>query len=78
MVVNRDREDLLGVFLTDDKVVEMLEEFGRRGDSVFKETGDFIGRFRLSGEFFSQNGGADINALVADVDAGAGDEFLDL
>jgi hypothetical protein len=71
VVVNRDREGLLGRFLPDDVGVEELVNLLRLGQVIPLE-------LRGLGELFLDDLVAQIDALVADVHAGAGDELLDL
>jgi hypothetical protein len=71
VVVDRDREDLLRPFLADDEVVEELEDLDRLGQVL-------EGQLAGLGELLLDDLVAQIDALVADVDAGAGDELLDL
>ena len=71
VVVHRDGEDLLGVVLADDVVVEEGAHFAR-GGQLFE-----VQLTRL-GEFFFDDLVAQLDAFVADVHAGAGDELLHL
>ena len=71
MVVDGDREDLLCVLLADDVVIEELEDLPRLGEVLEGQLG---GVFALLGDDVVTQ----VDALVADVHAGAGDEFLDL
>ena len=71
VVVDGDREDLLGALLADDVVVEELEHLAGLGELFETELGGL-------GELFLDDLVAEVDALVADVDAGAGDELLDL
>ena len=71
MVVDGDREDLLGLLLADDVVVEEGADLARVGEVVEAELA------RL-GELFLDDLVAEVDALVADVDAGTGDQLLDL
>ena len=71
VVVDGDGELLLGVFLAHHVVVEIrvdLDRLGQLGE------GDFLG----GGELFFDDLVTEIDALVADVDARPGDQFLDL
>ena len=71
VVVDGDREDLLRLLLTDDVVVQELVDLTRLGQLVEAELGGL-------GELLLDDLVAEIDALVADVDAGAGDQLLDL
>ena len=71
VVVDRDREDLLRLLLTDDVVVQVLVDLTRLGELVELDLGAL--RQLLLDDLV-----AEIDALVADVDAGAGDQLLDL
>jgi hypothetical protein len=71
VVVDRDGELLLGVLLADDVVVQIgvdLDRLGQLGES------DLLG----DRELLLDDLVAEIYALVTDVDAGAGDQLLDL
>src|SRR5207244_7014637 len=71
VVVHRDREDLLRVLLPDDVVAQVLVDL-----TGFRKLVE--AHLRALGELFLDDLVAEIDALVADVDAGAGDELLDL
>ena len=71
MVVDRDREGLLGLVLADDVLVEELADLHRLGQLVPLDL------LRL-GELLLDDLVAQVDALVADVDAGARDELLHL
>ena len=71
VVVDRDREDLLGCVLADDVVVEELPDLPGLQQLVEGELGAF-------GQLLLDDLVAEIDALVTDVDAGAGDQLLDL
>ncbi len=71
VVVHRDRQDLLRRLLPDDVVVQELVDLTRLGQVVELQLG------RL-GELFLDDLVAEVDALVTDVDAGAGDQLLDL
>src|SRR5207344_1361798 len=71
VVVDRDREDLLRLLLADDVVVQVLVDLTRLGQVVEAD----LGALR---ELFLDDLVAEIDALVADVDAGPGDQLLDL
>ena len=71
MVVDGDRERLLGDVLTDDVLVEELVDLAGLGE--FAKAG-----FRGLAELLLDDLVAEVDALVADVDAGTRDELLDL
>ena len=71
VVVDRDRQDLLGGVLTDHVLVQEPVDLLRLGELVQAELGGL-------GELLLDDLVAEIDALVADVHAGAGDELLDL
>ena len=71
VVVDRDGEDLLGVVLADDIVVEERADLTRVGQVVERQ-------LRRFGELLLDDLVAEVDALVADVDAGAGDQLADL
>ena len=71
VVVDRDRERALGLLLRDDVVVQHRVDVARPRQVVEVE----LGRSR---QLLVDDLVAEIDALVADVDAGAGDELLDL
>ena len=68
VVVDGDGEDLLGVVLADDVVVEERPDLTRVGQVVERQLG------RL-GELLLDDLVAQVDALVADVHAGTGDEL---
>ena len=70
--MNRNGEDLLGMILADHMLVEQLEDLHRLGN--FKGFGAFLLVFV---EFLFQDAAANVDATVANVDAGAGNEFFD-
>ena len=71
VVVDGDREDLLGLVLADHVVVEEGPDLARVGQVLEAElTG--------VGDVFLDDLVAEVDALVADVHAGAGDQLLDL
>ena len=73
VVVDRDREDLLGVVLADDVLVELGADGLRVGDQPGLAA--LVGGG--AGVLF-QDLLAEVDALVADVDARAGDQLADL
>ena len=79
VIVNRNGEDFFGLFLADDVVIEMATEFGWSrnfiGEGFFTEVRE---RGVLACEFLTEDGGADVDTFIANVDTGSGDEFLNL
>src|SRR6516165_8859253 len=71
VVVDRDRQGLLGLFLADHVGVEELVDLARLGQAVPPELGGL-------GQLLLDDLVAEIYAFVADVHAGASDELLDL
>ena len=71
VVVDRYRQRPLGLLLPDDVLVEDVVDLTRLGQRLDVER-------RRSGELLVDDLVAEIDALVADVDAGPGDELLDL
>ena len=71
VVVDGDRQDLLGLLLADHVLVEERVDLVRLGELVELQLGGL-------GELLLDDLVAEVDALVADVDAGAGDELLDL
>jgi hypothetical protein len=71
VVVDRYRERALGLLLADDVVVEDVVDLSRLRQVLELEGG-------WSGELLVDDLVAQIDALIADVDAGAGDQLLDL
>ncbi len=71
MVVDRDRQRALRLFLGDDVFVQRGVDLLRPREVLEVERG-------RSGQLFVDDLVAEIDALVADVDAGTGDELLDL
>ncbi len=71
MVVHSDREDLLRGILADHVVVEESEDLPRFGELLELQVGGV-------GELLLDDLVAEVYAFVADVDAGARDELLDL
>ena len=68
VVVDGDGEDLLGLVLADDVVVEEGADLARRGQLFEAELAGI-------GELLLDDLVAEVDALVADVDAGAGDQL---
>ncbi len=79
VIVNRNGEDTFGLFLADDVVIEMATEFGWSrnfiGEGFFTEVRE---RGVLAYELLTEDGGADVDTFIANVDTGSGDEFLNL
>ena len=71
VVVDRDREGLLGDVLADDVLLEEVEDLARLGQVVEPQLAGL-------GELLLDDLVAEVDALVADVDTGARDELLDL
>ena len=71
VVVDRDRERALRLLLADDVLVEHVVDLPRLGEVLDVEA-------RRCGQLLVDDLVAEIDALVADVDAGAGDQLLDL
>ena len=71
VVVDGHRERALGLLLADHVLVEDVVDLPRLGEVLDVEA-------RRSGELLVDDLVAEIDALVADVDAGAGDQLLDL
>jgi hypothetical protein len=71
VVVDGDREGALGSLLADDVLVEDVVDLARLREVLELEDG----RCR---QLLVDDLVAEIDALVADVDAGAGDQLLDL
>jgi hypothetical protein len=71
MVVDRDRKRPLCLILTDNVGVQELADLARLGQLIETE----LGRF---GQFLFDDLVAEVDALVADVHAGASDQLLDL
>ena len=78
VVIDCDREDLLGVFLADDVFVEAAANFSRCGDVPRGNCATAQFRSAIVGQFLFEDRGADLDAFIADVDARASDEFFDL
>src|SRR5450759_2061564 len=71
MVVDGHRQRPLGRVLTDHELFEELEDLARLRQLVETQLGGL-------GELLLDDLVAQVDALVADVDAGSGDELLDL
>src|SRR5829696_3574028 len=71
VVVDRDRERALGLLLPDDVLVEDVVDLPRLGQVLDVEA-------RRGGQLLIDDLVAEVDALVADVHAGAGDQLLDL
>jgi hypothetical protein len=71
VVVDRYGEGALGAVLADDVLVQDAVDLARLGKVLELEG-------RRSGELLIDDLVAEVDALVADIDAGAGDELLDL
>jgi hypothetical protein len=71
VVVDRNGQLLLGNVLADHVLVEEIEDLRRLGQLVELQLGGF-------GELLLDDLVAEVDALVTDVDAGAGDELLHL
>src|ERR671918_166060 len=71
VVVHRDREDLLGLLLPDDVVVQELVDLTGLGELLELQLGGL-------GQLLLDDLVAQVDALVTDVDTGPGDELLDL
>jgi hypothetical protein len=71
VVVDRDRQDLLRGLLSDHVLVEERVDLLRLGELLELELGGL-------GELLLDDLVAQVDALVADVHAGSGDELLDL
>jgi hypothetical protein len=71
VVVDGDREGPLGSLLADDVLVQDLVDLDRLREVLELEGG-------RGGELLIDDLVAEVDALVADVDAGTGDQLLDL
>ena len=73
VVVDRDRERLLGALLTDHVLVEDVIDLFRLGDVAKPQV-----LVDVLVELFFDDLVAELDTLVADVDAGAGDQLANL
>src|SRR5207244_9538477 len=73
VVVNRDREDLLGPILADDVLIEGERDLARVGELRRRRL-----RLRLVEHLLLDDLLAEVDALVADIDALARDQLADL
>ena len=71
MIVHRDRERLFSVLLADAIFIQLLFDFGRLGNRHAR-----FRLFRLRRKLLVEDVLAKHDAVVANVNAGAGDEFL--
>jgi hypothetical protein len=71
VVVDRDGQGPLGPLLADHVLLQDVVDLPRLGEILELECG-------RSGELLIDDLVAEVDALVADVDAGSGDELLDL
>ena len=78
MVVDRDRENFFRFLLADHERVEVFEDRGRRGNAESGFISLAFAFFWRAAEFLLEDVRANADALVADVNAGTGDEFFDL
>jgi len=75
MVVDRDRQDLLGLLLTNHILVQALADFMRCGQiGLDRQTTFLFG----DGGFVPDDFVAQVDTFIADEDRGAGNQFLDL
>jgi hypothetical protein len=72
VVVDGDRERLLGGLLADDVLLQDLVDLARLGQVLELDRAGRLGQLLVDDLV------AEVDALVADVDAGAGDQLLDL
>ena len=73
MIVDGDGEDLLGLLLADNVLIELAHDFRGLGHA---NRGLLFARFVV--EFLIKNPFADGDATVANIDAGPGDELAHL
>ena len=73
VIVNRDRENLLGFLLPDDMLIELTHDFGGLGHANARL---LLSRFIV--EFLVEDPFANGDAAVADIDARPGDELAHL
>ncbi len=72
MIVNGHRQRLLGVVLAHAMLVQVLLDLGGLGHGELRRVALGLGR-----EFLVQHAFAQSDAIVADINAGAGDELFD-
>src|SRR6185295_15255176 len=70
MLINRDRQALLGFILSDHVLIQKVFDLSRLGQRR-------TSRYRFSLLIVGNDLIADVNALITDIDGGAGNEFLD-
>ena len=70
MIVNRNGEDPLGIFLANDIVVQVFFNLDRLEDNTLYRSGTV-----LSGHTLQDYLIAELNALVTDVDGGTGNQL---
>ena len=77
VVVNRDREQAFGALLTDDVLAQNIENLARFGQTAQDADGHIVlDDFGMA--FFGENVVAKFNAFVADINARARDQVVDL
>ena len=72
MVMNRDRQRLLGDVLADHILIERTPDF-----DGFRNTNGRRLPACILVELFVENALADVDAAIADINAGTGDQFFD-
>ena len=75
VIIDRNREHLFGVILTDDKIVEHLFDLGRLDQSECRFATDSVSGLGLN--FAVDDRLTDVDAGVTDVDTWSGDDFTD-
>ena len=80
VIVDRDGENFFRVVLANDVVVEILAKFGGSGDAFLERLAGVIETAAAvaAGQFLAQNGGADVDAFVTNIDARSGNQLFDL